>query len=269
MKNTNIGIVNLIISNELKNSYFSNTLIEESKKTAFSFLDIIKNSPILQLEFKVFDNIENKHIDNDIIATRYIDNNIKLFEVYTLDEIEEERKKLNQFITEDILLDLNEGNIKKVSLYNAIDCLIQESLNNYDKIDVDAIHESFTLVLNHIKEPKNLSEKILVESDDIINDDIIEIAIDKFNNRYETLNEEDKTLLQKLIKSTNEEKKVLLDEYKNENLIILETINENNSKDIEKNKINNAISKINEMVYNLESVDDDIIILYELKKNLI
>ena len=37
MKNMNIGIVNLMISNKLKDSYFSNTLIEESKKATQIF----------------------------------------------------------------------------------------------------------------------------------------------------------------------------------------------------------------------------------------
>ena len=84
MKNTNIGIANLVISNKLKESYFNNNLIEESKKLTTDFLDIVKSSPILQLEFKVFNNLDNKVIENDLIATRYIDSNIKLFEIYTI-----------------------------------------------------------------------------------------------------------------------------------------------------------------------------------------
>ena len=100
MKNVNIGIANLIISNKLRDSYFNDNLIGESKKIAFDFFGVVKSSPLLQLEFKVFNNIENKHIENDQIATRYIDNNIKLFEVYTIEEIEAEREKMNQFIGE-------------------------------------------------------------------------------------------------------------------------------------------------------------------------
>ena len=103
MKNTNIGIANLVISNKLKQSFFSNNLIEESKKLTNDFFDVIKSSPILQLEFKVYSNIENKHIDNELIATRYIDNNIKLFEVWTLREIEAEHEKLKTFLTEENL----------------------------------------------------------------------------------------------------------------------------------------------------------------------
>jgi hypothetical protein len=260
MKNANIGVVNLMVSNRLKDAYFSNTLIEESKKVTTSFFDVVKKSPILQLEFKVFNNLETKHIENDIEATRYIDNNIKLFEVYTLAEVEKERERLNEFVGDDSISSLDD---ERVNLYNAIDCLICESLNDYDKIDVDAIHESFSIILNHIKRPKRkLVENIDVK---IINEDVIEIAVNKFNEKYDSLNEEDRNLLQKLIKSNDKEKLELLEAYKNEDLQILEGLNKDSIKD----SVTKAIQKIKEMVYDKEKINDDIISLHELKKELL
>jgi len=260
MKNANIGTANLVISKKLKESYFNDNLLEESKKLTTDFFNVVKNSPILQLEFKVFSNLENKHIDNELVATRYIDNNIKLFDVYTIAEIDAEREKLNEFIQGGSIV----AGLEKAVLYNAIDCLITESLNDYDKIDVDAVHESFTLVLNHIKEPK---KKELFENVDVkpIDEDVIEIAVDKFNEKYESLNEEDKNLLKILIKSSDEEKQVLLETYKTESLTILEGV----TKDSAKDSIAKAIQKIKEMVYKKENVDDNIISLHELKKELL
>lgn len=256
MKNINIGIVNLVVSKKLKDAYFNNALIEESKQVTNDFFTVVKSSPILQLEFRVFNNLETKHVENDLSATRYIDNNIKLFEVYTLFEIAKEHEKLKPFLTEDVEIDNN-----KVKLYIAIDNLIKESLSNYDDIDVDNIHESFEVVLTHIKTQK----KNLLENVDVINDDVVEIAVDKFNEKYDSLNESDKNLLQVLIKSTPEEKQELLETYKNENLAILEGINKSNYKD----SVTKAIQKIKEMVFNSEKVDDDIISLHELKKELL
>src|ERR1035437_2154496 len=241
MKNINIGIVNLVVSKKLKDAYFSNSLIKESKELTNDFFDVLKNSPILQLEFKVFNNIENKHIENDLVATRYIDNNIKLFEVWTLQEVEKEHDKLKSFLTEDIQVDDN-----KVQLYIAIGNLIKESLNNYDVVDVDNIHESFTLVLDHIKNTKqNLTESV---DTDLINEDVIEIAVNKFNTRYE-----------------KNEKANLLEEYRKEDLNLLESINKETVNDV---KIQ-AIQKIKEMKFNPETADDDIIGLHELKKDLL
>ena len=259
MKNLNIGIVNLIISNKLKESYFNDKLIKESRKITFDFFEVVKNSPVLQLEFKVFNNIEGKYIDNELFAKEYVDNNIKLFEVYTLEEIEAERAKLNYFISEDSIPVNNE----KVQLYNSINTLITESLKLNDDINVDDIHEAFTYVFNHIKTPKKpLLENVDVE---VINEDIIEIAVGKFNEKYTSLNEDDKELLRTLIKSTTKEKETLLETYKTDTLNILEGIDKVNVQD----NITKAIQKIKEMAYNKKTVDDSIIGLHELKKELL
>jgi len=259
MKNVNIGIANLIISNKLKESSFNNKLIGESKKIAFDFFEIVKNSPVLQLEFKVFNNIESKHIENELFAKEYVDNSIKIFEVYTIEEIEAERQKLNPFISEDVLPVDNE----KIQLYMAIDTLIKESLKVSDKVDVDKIHESFTLVFNHIKSPK----KALLENVDVepLNEDVIEIAVGKFNKKYASLDESDRDLLRTLIKSTTEEKKALLETSKTETLAILEGIDKKNVQD----NIAKAIEKIKEMVYDSKNVDDNIIGLHDFKKELL
>lgn len=259
MKNVNIGIVNHIISNKLKESYFSDALIEESKEMTFNFFNVVKNSPILQLEFKVFNNLENKHIENDVIAARYIDNNIKLFEVYTLQEIKDEHNKLKSFITENI----ETKDSYKLQLYNSINRLIKESLKSSDEVDVDKIHESFTFVLNHLKQPK---KSTISEIDNkSINEEVIEIAVNKFNEKYESLNEEDLNLVHNLIKLDNDEKKNLLESYKAETISLLEAINTEAAKD----NILKSIQKITAMNFNEFSVDDDIISLHELKKNLL
>ncbi len=262
MKNINIGIANLIISNKLKDSYLNTNLIEESKNIASNFFDIIKNSPILQLEFKVFNNIENKHIDNDVIATRYIDNNIKLFEVYTLKEIQKERQKLINITDGSVPEYFNESEQEKINLYNAISNLISESINDYDKVDVDKVHESFSTVLNYIKKPKVLTENVNIED---VNEEVVEIAVNKFNEKYDSLNEDDKNLIKTLIKSNDVEKQAILESFKNENLKILEGVAEENTKE----SITKAIQKIKEMKYNKDNVDENIISLYELKKELL
>lgn len=256
MKNVNIGIVNLVVSKKLRDAYFNKDLIEESKHITNNFLGIVKNSPILQLEFKVFNNIETKHIENDVAATRYIDNNIKLFEIYTINEIEREHKKLFQFLNEDVNVDDN-----KVKLYIAINNLIKESLSNYGDVDVDNIHESFELILNHIKKPKLVEN----QTSEIINEDVIEIAVDKFNEKYKSLSEEEKTLVMTLIESGEEEKKELLEQYKTESLTLLEGLN----KDTIKDNITKAIQKIKEMSYNSKTINDDIIGLFELKRGVL
>lgn len=261
MKNINIGIVNLVVSNKLKDSYFKNEMITESKEQINEFFDVVKTSPVLQLEFKVFNNIEGKHVENEILAKDYIDNHIKLFEIYTIEEIDAEREKLKKFVTENIVA--GSYDVDKVDLYNAIDTLINETLESYNNKDIDKMHEALMLVLKHVQTPK----KVLLESVDVqpINDDVIEIAVEKYNEKYESLNEDDKKLLKTLIKASTAEKQELLETLKTESLVMLEGINKNGTQD----KIAKAIQKIKEMVYNQGTVDDNIIGLHELKKGLL
>lgn len=265
MENVNIGIANLIISNKLNESFQNEKLLGESKKTASDFLNIVKDSPILQLEFKVYSNIESKHIENEILAKDYIDNHIKLFEVYTLEEIEAEHQKLSEFLQED--LKTMEGtytyDLDKIDLYDAVNTLITESLKISEDIDVDNIHEAFTLVFNHVKSPKtSLLENVDVEA---VNEDVLEIAVEKFNEKYAGLDESDRELLKTLIKANWREKKALLETYKIDTLNKLEEINEANVQD----HIEKAIKKIKEMVYDKKTVDDNIIGLHEFKKELL
>ena len=265
MKNINIGIANLIVSNKLNESYINNENLGESKKIASNFLGVVKKSPILQLEFKIFNSIEKKIIENEVLAKEYIDKHIELFEIYSLEEVEAEHVKLNGLLQEEMFTELTEEdyNPEKVKLYDAINTLITESLKSSDKCDVDKLLESFTLVFNHIKSPK----KALLENVDVepLHEDVIEIAVTKFNEKYATLDESDKKLLKTLINANIKEKKALLETYKTETLTILEGVNEDSVQD----NITKAIKKIKEMVYAEKNVDDNIIGLHDFKKELL
>ena len=255
MKNLNIGVANLIVSNSLKNTYFNEGVLLESKQVTSDLFNIVKDSPILQLEFKVFNNIENKTIESDTLAPRYVDKNIQLFEVYTLEELNEEHLKLKPFVEDTIVED------DRIELYNSIQFLIEESLKVSDEVDVDLIHESFSIVLEHIKKPKNNEE---IEVSENINEQVIEIAIDKFNEKYSSLNEEEVKLFKKLVTATDNEKEDLFEDYKEEGIKLLKKLNEENKND----KITQSINKINEMKYDHKDVDNSIISLFELKQGL-
>ena len=257
MKNFNIGISNSIIVNKI-NQINENENIE-LKRIISEYIEIIKNSPILTLEFKRYNNIENKYIDNDVLANRYIDNNIKLFEIYTIDEILNERKKIVKFLNNNNIL--TEGKIKKIKLYESINNLIINSICDYSEIDVDLIHESLITVLNHLKRPKIVNETIKLK----LNNDIVEIAVKLFNKKYNLLENDDKKLIKKLINYSYEDKINLFNDIKTNALNELK----NHRSEILNERIDKAIKKINDMNNTTNNINDNIITLYELKKNLV
>lgn len=257
MKKTNIGLINYVVFNNIKNNYFGNKIVSESKIGLSNLLNTISNSKILQLEFKIYNNLENKEISDDIMASRYIDNNIRLLEVYDKNEVLEEHKLLNGF--KDISID--EIPQDKITLYENIDSLIMESLKNPNDVNVDILHESFSHVLSHIKKPKTNKE---INGSIEYPEHVVELAINKFNDKYNTLSEDEKLLFKMLTTSTANEKKEILENYKIEILDILNKHENSNMKE----SIDKAISKINKMEFDEVNIDSDIISLFEFKKEL-
>ena len=259
---TNIGIVKSIISKKLTDSFIKNGHINESKNIAASFFEIIKHSPILQLEFKIYNNIENKYINNEAIAVRYIDNNLKLFENINTDQIINEHKKLEGFIDENAaLIDTN-----KQKLYNAIENLLYENSKKNEVPNIDLIHESFIDILSYVmsnKKPETVNEAFIID-ENMINDNLIKLSIDKFNEKYSNLSSSEINLIKKITTLSDAEKENALNEWKKDVINTLNSVGKNGIED----KINESIDKINKMNFNPQTVTKNIIDLYELKNNL-
>lgn len=268
----NLGIIKSIILNQLNEAYFSKKISKNVDDLTADFIETVRSSPVLQLEMRVFDNIENKYIDNDTLASRYIDTCLKLFENINIDDFRNSNIKLNKLLSENENLDIikDDSNIK---LYNAVYNLIEQTLLKYDA-DVDILHESFTIVLEHIK----TNTKVMINenlNNDIMDELVLKIAVDKFNEKYsKILTEEDQKLIKNLNNSNIEDKKNIFEEYKNKNLEIIKNIkveDEADEKVKEKliSRINENIDAITKMTFNESESDDQILKLYELNKNLL
>ena len=260
----NIGTANLILTSILVKSYINENFNDDNKNLLKEFYNLINESPILELELKVINNIENKSIKDNTLAMRYIDDNIKLFELYTIDDVKNERNKIKQ-----ILNNIDDNNIiidnEKIKLYEYIETLIDESLKYGDDVNVDALHESFEFVLNYLNNNENVND---VKTSNIlknINEDVINIAINKFNDKYsKILKEDDLMFFKKIVKSSLNDKKQIFEEYKNDNLNILKDLNLKTSN----KKIEETVNKIKNMKFNPNTINSDLIKLYDLKLNL-
>lgn len=264
---TNVGIVKSIVSERLINSFMRTGQLNESKTISSKFFDVMKNSPYLQLEFKIINNLENKYIKNDVAATRYIDKNIELTSTFTTGKILEEYKKLEKFTNETI----KKGSIKdanlleKTKLYESISNLIVESKKQYP--DVDLLHESFEHVLNHIttNKPEEIVESESIEIPENIDGDmLIEVALNKFTEKYSSINEDEYKLINKLASLESKEKNNYLEEWKNDIIKILEHSDMNGIED----KINESIQKVKDISYDENTFIEKISKLYEFKKSL-
>ena len=190
MSKYNLGIV--------KTSLLSNLNETAAIK---QFVSLLKESPLLKLEYSIFENIASKHIPNEDLAIKYIDENVKLLKDvgYTKEIFEAENKKF---------LPLVEGvqfsNTEKKELFEKIHTLLYESLPGKKITNVNKLHDAFSLVLEHVKtnEPKVIVETVTLPSElgDInANEFIVGKSIASFNEKYGDMLSEDEVIVLKSI----------------------------------------------------------------------
>jgi hypothetical protein len=266
MKNINIGIAKSVVSGKLRDDYISTKKINESKNIASHFYFLIENSEILSNQFSVYCNLEKKHIESDVTASKYIDDNLSNVSKYSVKSIQEANKRLESYITESDI----EGKIEvnKIQLYDAINNLILENAKRSEgSADPDLLYESYNTVLNHIKTNKK-EEKEIISEDTLTSgldmDMIIELAINKFNSKYSKLDENELKIINILAVGDLSNKKEMFESLKEDSLNLISNIDKKGIED----KINETIDKISKMEYNDITSTKDVISLYELKNNL-
>lgn len=243
------------------------------------FLGLLKESNLLKLEYSIFDNIEKKHIANEDLAIKYIDENIKLLKNagYTKENFEEENKKFLPLIEG---LKLTNDNKE---LFEMIHVMLYESLNGKKTTNINKLHDAFTYVLEHLKNntPKSIieSSSISLELDDIkINDFIVNKAIQSYNEKYNNLlSEEEKIVLSSIITEDISAKENAFNTIKNNTIKFLddfiveislkESIDINEEREIKTyiERANHSKSSINEMKFNETTYMDDVITLIDFK----
>jgi len=215
-------------------------------------------------EYSIIENIENKHIENDVLAAKYIDENVKLFEAFTQEEVIDVHEKLNEFITNEDTVNISES---KKLLYKSISTLVFEKAKGSNNINES--HNAYSNVLNYLKENINegteIEDKFELLDENIDLDAVVEVAIEKFNTKFETLNEDEKNMLIDIIYGDPKKKEDLFESLKTENINILTHSEKNGVED----KINEGIDKLNQMDFNVDTVNENLILLYNLKQNLI
>jgi hypothetical protein len=262
MSRINFGILKASLFHKLTESLDKN---DELNSEYISFFEVIKSDPVLQVENIIYKNLLNKHISPSSESTivRYIDENINLFKNFSREDFHKAHAKLEQFKSK-VNPNYQPSNAK---ILNAIDSLLYESLSlDINALpNIDALHEAYEIVLEHIKQPKT-TETQLSKVKQPLKESILKNAINKFNEKYSHLNESDKKLLSVLINPDNKAKKELFESLKNETHEKLMKSLEAASQAVQ-DRIKNSMAKIERMQFNEQNATKDIIRLHNLNKN--
>jgi len=176
----------------------------EANKLLFKkYIQTIKESKILRTQFLVYNNIENKLESDSMSANVFVSENLKLLEKFKVSDIINENKKLLA-LSKDIESKLEETYEPTLSsLHESISKLIftKRNANN-----IGEVTDNVTSVINYIKGNK---AKELTEAIDLPASMLSTMLVDKYNEKYSTLDESEKQILKVLIDATDEEKLVV------------------------------------------------------------
>lgn len=190
---------------KIKNT-FNSILVEsfvtkkgETNKTLFKqYIKTIKENEVLKTQFLVYTNIENKIEENELKANLFLQENLNLLNKFSKKEIIEANTKL----AEPLMLENEEVYDKKELHENLSNLIILKKTSK----DIDAIVEATSKVIEYIK---NNKLKVVTEKFDLPNSMLSSIMVDKYNEKYSTLDENEKEILKVLIESTDDEKQIV------------------------------------------------------------
>jgi hypothetical protein len=245
---------NLLIEGIVKND-------ENIKKLFKKYIKTIKESEILKTQFLIYSNIENKVDTEQLSAFSFVSENFRLLEKYSQSDILKENKKLlsllknfnNKFSDSYDLQDLHES-MSKITF-------TKRSPKNVEPLMVEIKKVSEFINKNKVKEIK--------ETFDLPVSIISKLMVEKYNQKYSDLNEEDKEVIKALISNDNDKKKELYQKEVNECISIIDNLIQV-SEGEEKEKLSKVKMKLqeNEQELSNDKFLDKISKLMELKNSL-
>ena len=257
-------------------AFSAREMIAENKNQANilnEFYKLIKENSLLKLQYMVFKNIENGKCSKERLAERYINENLKLIENQSWDEILTVNRKLRLTTLDQAHVEAAPG---REQLYEAIHTLIK-SVTSKGFTDINASQEGFDYIMEHLMKNQAVQEEAVdkVKSDDSEMPKfaswkfVTELAVSKFNERYAHLDENERNLVKILLSPYDIKHNYYLD-LKNENLNHIEKVLTENIDEPTKDALNVFKSKITTLKENIHptEIDDVLLNLEELKQNI-
>ena len=237
-----------------------------------SFIKETNSNPNLKKQQLIYKNIQDcKPFKKERLAERFLNQNLSMFNNSNWQEILRENMNVRKKYLGNP--DVSHVEAKKDGeLFEAINTLI-ESITNKSFSDFEKEAESYDFIINHLtREVVNESEESK-EKDDApsINNAwkyITKFAVNNFNERYEHLNESEKEVLS-ILMSGDKNKKEYLDDIKNENIKIINSLLESDIDKINHDMLIDFKDKI-ETMNNIPNndIDDYILECIDLKQTL-
>jgi len=253
----NFGITKNLFKEFLVEKLSTKKPYDKSKFKAV--IKTLKENKILKTQFNVYSNIENLYESNDVNIYEYINDNISLFNDFTEKDIKEANKTFNKLVTEFV------GDFKvdsdKSDLYESIDYLITNKPSNSSinkrtakKLYIKEYVKANKVIERSDKEPVPLGM-------------LSKVMVDKFNRKYESLDENEKLMIKSLMVNDPYAKLKIFQTTKNECVDLVDSLMENADDDL-KGKLSLTKTKLTEMQFDGDDFTNLITKLVSLKNKL-
>ena len=262
----NFGTIKDIFVGKLVESYTSKD--KKGKDLYKKFLKVLKESETLKTAFIVFKNLETKTLNSEISANEYLKESISMFDAF------KGKKSLNSEIKKLTTLFENNGieykNLKPKTLHRDFHNLVTSPRNISSLQKLHEARENVVSWLISEKETiKDNGEQSLIKKN-IDPKKFLSIAVDKFNEKYkDSLTEEEKNILKVLRENNEEQSKALVSQLVKETISL---VNQHLTESVDnvtiKTKLLETKDTIYKMMENNDSFSQNVLKLYELKKNL-
>lgn len=263
--------INTLGLGKIRNLYenISDTMLESDNgvKVMRKYVKTIKENKDLKKVFSFYNFIDNLDVDSDSRWT-YITEGLKYLDGINKRNYKKGVKELGNIVSEGVKI----SNISR----NIIEECINNTNNVYESVDFLVLEKPTLKNINEQVNAKNnilnfLDNKTVIVKESYDSDKTNKELISEINDEISEINE---SWMKELIEDitlnnlSNNSDKVLFENYKNDCLMIIENI-VNGDNDVEdKSKMYSLKEKLSNKEYNVDSFNNDIINLAELKSTL-
>lgn len=265
----NFGKIKNAVTNLLANSILKEN--DKDKNMTKEYLAEVKKNDILKKQYIIYSNIEEAHIPDRTAAFDFIKETVAYLDEYHPQSIMNENIKFTKKLADDLNKDLNEqieyqGNENLKEVHENITKLIhtKNTPSNLEKRN-KLISEIADFIQKNEKEEIN-EDTELIKDENVPTDVIIKFAADKFNKKYENLDESEKKIVKTIINNKEDEKEQVFKETRNECFEEIDKTLEESEEKLElKDKLLKAKQRLLEMEYNPETFSTDMNKMLKLK----
>ncbi len=237
------------------NKAYSQDLIENTskyKKLYEEFLKTIKSSPVLMLEYTIYENLKKHNLDYNE-SLRFIEANISALSKIDKDVLLKENKKLKKFDLKEIELSEDKINLNK-NIENVINESVLKKITNVNKL-----HESVNFLIESLTKK---DETQLKKSDNNFKiSHVFNLAKKKLEEKFSNLEQDEMEIISTFIKGDEKNKKVIFENYKKSTKNFLLKEKDNISSEV----LTETFNFIDTLEYNSETAINNFSKLFEIK----